>query len=155
MSVVVRVRSDKPGAINIRKNRLPPPRAIFKDGKVRRVKRLCRRKLILASALPLSRPSFIVTLYLSAARITLRSSHSASTLLSPLRWLRRRRRRRRLRSGIGTMQTIRTAASILWHGYKWFGLSPAGCVLPSLLHLHCYTFPNTPSLLHLQSSAPS
>lgn len=32
--VVVRVRSDKAGAINSRKNRLPPPRAIFKDGKV-------------------------------------------------------------------------------------------------------------------------
>jgi hypothetical protein len=30
---VVRVRSDKPGAINSRKNRAPPPRAIFKDGK--------------------------------------------------------------------------------------------------------------------------
>ncbi|BEJ12939.1 hypothetical protein CspHIS471_0301130 [Cutaneotrichosporon sp. HIS471] len=30
---VVRVRSDKVGAINGRKNRAPPPRAIFKDGK--------------------------------------------------------------------------------------------------------------------------
>ncbi|EKD00486.1 hypothetical protein A1Q2_05151 [Trichosporon asahii var. asahii CBS 8904] len=30
---VVRVRSDKPGAINSRKNRAPPPRAIFRDGK--------------------------------------------------------------------------------------------------------------------------
>nr|XP_031857933.1 uncharacterized protein CI109_006645 [Kwoniella shandongensis]KAA5525005.1 hypothetical protein CI109_006645 [Kwoniella shandongensis] len=30
---IVRVRSAKPGAINSRKNRLPPPRAIFKDGK--------------------------------------------------------------------------------------------------------------------------
>lgn len=30
---VVRVRSDKVGAINSRKNRAPPPRAIFKDGK--------------------------------------------------------------------------------------------------------------------------
>lgn len=30
---VVRVRSGKPGAINSRKNRLPPPRAIFRDGK--------------------------------------------------------------------------------------------------------------------------
>lgn len=30
---IVRVRSTKPGAINARKNRLPPPRAIFKDGK--------------------------------------------------------------------------------------------------------------------------
>jgi small subunit ribosomal protein S26e len=28
------VRSAKPGAINSRKNRAPPPRAIFKDGKV-------------------------------------------------------------------------------------------------------------------------
>lgn len=32
---VVRVRSAKAGAINSRKNRLPPPRAVFKDGKVR------------------------------------------------------------------------------------------------------------------------
>ncbi|ORY31044.1 ribosomal protein S26e-domain-containing protein [Naematelia encephala] len=30
---IVRVRSAKPGAINSRKNRLPPPRAVFKDGK--------------------------------------------------------------------------------------------------------------------------
>lgn len=30
---IVRVRSTKPGAINARKNRAPPPRAIFKDGK--------------------------------------------------------------------------------------------------------------------------
>ncbi|BEJ02077.1 hypothetical protein CcaverHIS631_0607590 [Cutaneotrichosporon cavernicola] len=30
---IVRVRSDKVGAINGRKNRAPPPRAIFKDGK--------------------------------------------------------------------------------------------------------------------------
>ena len=33
-AAVVRVRSDKPGAVNSRKNRAPPPRAIFKDGKV-------------------------------------------------------------------------------------------------------------------------
>ena len=31
---VVRVRSGKKGAINSRKNRAPPPRAIFRDGKV-------------------------------------------------------------------------------------------------------------------------
>ncbi|EIW71301.1 30S small subunit ribosomal protein S26 [Tremella mesenterica] len=30
---IVRVRSDKPGAINSRKNRLPPPRQVFRDGK--------------------------------------------------------------------------------------------------------------------------
>ncbi|KAI9636472.1 ribosomal protein S26e [Dioszegia hungarica] len=30
---IVRVRSGKPGAINSRKNRAPPPRAIFRDGK--------------------------------------------------------------------------------------------------------------------------
>lgn len=30
---VVRVRSGKPGAINSRKNRAPPPRVIFRDGK--------------------------------------------------------------------------------------------------------------------------
>ena len=34
LTSVVRVRSAKAGAINSRKNRLPPPRAIFKDGKV-------------------------------------------------------------------------------------------------------------------------
>ena len=31
---VVRVRSAKPNAINSRKNRAPPARAIFRDGKV-------------------------------------------------------------------------------------------------------------------------
>jgi ribosomal protein S26 len=33
-SKVVRVRSAKPGAVNSRKNRTPPPRPRFKDGKV-------------------------------------------------------------------------------------------------------------------------
>lgn len=35
-SKVVRVRSGKPGAVNSRKTRTPPPRPRFKDGKVRR-----------------------------------------------------------------------------------------------------------------------
>jgi len=30
---IVRVRSGKPGAVNSRKDRLPPPRPVFKDGK--------------------------------------------------------------------------------------------------------------------------
>lgn len=33
-NTVVRVRSAKPNAINSRKNRAPPARAIFRDGKV-------------------------------------------------------------------------------------------------------------------------
>ncbi len=33
-SKVVRGRSAKPGAVNSRKNRVPPPRPRFKDGKV-------------------------------------------------------------------------------------------------------------------------
>ena len=99
---VVRVRSDKPGAINSRKNRLPPPRAIFKDGKVRWIHHKEGTRLTCALGSSFHPCPFSLDRHSHSTH----PDNSVSTPLSPPPWLQRPPRLRRLRSWKGMMCTM-------------------------------------------------